>query len=180
MKVMREAVKAVQRYVAGPAWKDYIIFPHLLKATDASDAQLDSHIRANTGAILHGVGTAAMSAKNAKGGVVNPDLYVKGISGLRIVDASVLIRNLHDVEYDADFSSRLVAPCAVCSYTSCCICCCGAGCGPNKVHMEVLIVLKGKQLPVFCLESIHGYLYPVFTLVIAWLSAGRQRLGRKG
>lgn len=121
---MREAVKAAQRYVAGPAWKDYIISPHLPKATDTSDAQLDTFIRANTGAILHGVGTAAMSAKNAKGGVVNPDLRVKGISGLRIVDASVLVRNRHDVEYDADFSSLLVAPCAICSYTSRCICCC--------------------------------------------------------
>lgn len=39
---------------------------------------------------MHALGTAAMSAEDAKDGVVNPDLRVKGAAGLRIVDASVL------------------------------------------------------------------------------------------
>jgi choline dehydrogenase-like flavoprotein len=42
----------------------------------------------------HLVGSAAMSAPDADYGVVNPDLRVKGVTGLRIVDASVMVRRL--------------------------------------------------------------------------------------
>jgi len=38
----------------------------------------------------HAVGTASMSPKGASWGVVDPDLTVKKVQGLRIVDASVL------------------------------------------------------------------------------------------
>ncbi|KAJ3731443.1 glucose-methanol-choline oxidoreductase, partial [Lentinula guzmanii] len=37
----------------------------------------------------HPVGTVAMSAKDADNGVVDPDSILKGVDGLRVVDASV-------------------------------------------------------------------------------------------
>jgi hypothetical protein len=43
--------------------------------------------------MLHLVGSAAMSAQDAKQGVVDPDLLFKGVHGLRIIDASVLVSN---------------------------------------------------------------------------------------
>jgi choline dehydrogenase-like flavoprotein len=41
--------------------------------------------------VWHPVGSAAMTAKNAGFGVVNPDLTVKGVKGLRVIDASVFV-----------------------------------------------------------------------------------------
>jgi len=49
-----------------------------------SDAEIDTHIRATAGVTQHPVGTCAI------GPVVDPDLRVHGIAGLRVVDASVM------------------------------------------------------------------------------------------
>ncbi|KAF8884157.1 hypothetical protein BD779DRAFT_1443292 [Infundibulicybe gibba] len=87
---MREAVRSAQRFVAGPAWKGYIIAPVGGLENATTDQDLDDYIRSNTATIFHPVGTASMSAKAAAHGVVDPDLVVKGVLGLRVVDASVL------------------------------------------------------------------------------------------
>ncbi|KAF8164484.1 aryl-alcohol oxidase [Mycena galopus ATCC 62051] len=57
---------------------------------NVTTAALDEIIRNSAGVGLHMVGSAAMSPRDAIWGVVNPDLLVKGVDGLRIVDASVL------------------------------------------------------------------------------------------
>jgi choline dehydrogenase-like flavoprotein len=96
MFVMREALRASARFAAAPVFANYIIAPDGFNAT-ATDAELDEFIRANSGTVFHPVGTAAMSAKNADFGVVNPDLLVKGLQGLRIVDLSVLVSFIHNL-----------------------------------------------------------------------------------
>lgn len=88
---MREAIRAAQRFLAAPAWKDYVIEPLGDLANATTDAQLDVHILANSRVFYHPVSTARMSPKGAKFGVVDPDLRVKGASGLRVADASVLV-----------------------------------------------------------------------------------------
>ncbi|KAJ6625796.1 GMC oxidoreductase-domain-containing protein [Mycena sp. CBHHK59/15] len=85
--VMREAVKNVQRFVTAPAWNGYILASQINATTDA---ELDDYIRSESSSEYHPVGTAAMSPKGAVYGVVDPDLRVKGVVGLRVVDASVL------------------------------------------------------------------------------------------
>ncbi|KAF5319570.1 hypothetical protein D9619_008592 [Psilocybe cf. subviscida] len=56
-------------------------------------AQTDEHIavaaRDSVASIFHPTSTACMSPKGASWGVLDPDLRVKGVSGLRVVDASV-------------------------------------------------------------------------------------------
>ncbi|KAJ6451318.1 alcohol oxidase [Mycena sanguinolenta] len=89
MFVLRESLRASARFAAAPAFSNYIIGPFSFNATD-TDAELDEFIRANAGTVFHPVGTAAMSAKGANFGVVDPDLLVKGLQKLRIVDLSVL------------------------------------------------------------------------------------------
>ena len=53
-----------------------------------SDHQIDVHIRATAGTTQHPVGTCAMG--NGPNAVVDPELRVQGIEGLRVVDASVM------------------------------------------------------------------------------------------
>ncbi|KAF7343506.1 Pyranose dehydrogenase 1 [Mycena sanguinolenta] len=89
MFVLREALRASARFAAAPVFSNYIIAPFSFNATD-TDPELDEFIRANAGTVFHPVGTAAMSAKGANFGVVDPDLTVKGLQKLRIVDLSVL------------------------------------------------------------------------------------------
>ncbi|KAF8875348.1 alcohol oxidase [Gymnopilus junonius] len=84
---LREGVKAAHRFAAAPAWKNYIIAP-LSNAT--TDDEIEAFLRTAAGTIFHPIGTAAMTPKNAGFGVVDPDLTVKAVAGLRIVDASVL------------------------------------------------------------------------------------------
>ncbi|KAJ7863598.1 pyranose dehydrogenase [Mycena olivaceomarginata] len=84
----REAIKKVLNFFKAPIWRDYIIAP-ILDVENLTDDALDQFIRNSASAAFHLVGTAAMSAKGARYGVVDPDLRVKGASRLRIIDASV-------------------------------------------------------------------------------------------
>jgi len=61
----------------------------LLPGADAIDDEaLDAHVRARSQTLYHPVGTCRMGEDEAA--VVAPDLRVRGIDGLRIVDASVI------------------------------------------------------------------------------------------
>ncbi|KAF5349556.1 hypothetical protein D9756_008804 [Leucocoprinus leucothites] len=86
----RESVKASQRFFSAPAWKDYVVAPFRPPANATSDEDLDAYLRQNAISSSHAAGTCAMSAEDAQYGVVNPDLRVKGIKGLRVVDASIM------------------------------------------------------------------------------------------
>ncbi|KAF9444132.1 GMC oxidoreductase [Macrolepiota fuliginosa MF-IS2] len=83
----REGIKSAVKFSKAPVWENVITG---LLANATTDAEIDAFIRNNTVSGLHPVGTAAMSSVNASWGVVDPDLLVKRVSGLRIVDASVL------------------------------------------------------------------------------------------
>ncbi len=87
----REGIKKAIRFTQAPVWKGIIADPSSPPSNVTTDADIEAFIR-NTGAsALHPVGTASMSPRNANWGVVNPDLLVKQTSGLRIVDASVIV-----------------------------------------------------------------------------------------
>ena len=61
----------------------------LFGVTDGmSDAQWEQHIRARADTIYHPVGTCRMGVDDAA--VVDPQLRVRGLQGLRVVDASVM------------------------------------------------------------------------------------------
>ncbi|KIK60427.1 hypothetical protein GYMLUDRAFT_43738 [Collybiopsis luxurians FD-317 M1] len=88
---MREAIKTGVLFMSASAWDEYVIGPTAeLAAALESDDALNEFIRNTSGYTEHYVGTASMTSINADYGVVNPDLLVKGVKGLRIVDASIL------------------------------------------------------------------------------------------
>ncbi|KAF9061419.1 aryl-alcohol-oxidase from pleurotus Eryingii [Rhodocollybia butyracea] len=86
---VREAFRATKRFLAAQSWDGYILAPPTNATTDE---ELDEYVRENAATENHPAGTAAMSSKNAAYGVVDPDLLVKGLRGLRIVDASIFPR----------------------------------------------------------------------------------------
>ncbi|KAI0676239.1 hypothetical protein C8Q78DRAFT_1065147 [Trametes maxima] len=89
LHVVREGIKMGHRFVRARAWDGYFIRPlaHL-----ETDAEIEEYIRENAVSFFHPVATAAMSPADANWGVVNSDLLVKGVRGLRVVDASVVPR----------------------------------------------------------------------------------------
>ncbi|KAJ7919010.1 aryl-alcohol oxidase [Mycena leptocephala] len=91
MFAMRVAVKKAVKFLSAEAWKDYVIRPldNLAQALTSEEA-LEAYIRETSIAAAHPVGSAAMSPKNATWGVVDPDLLLKGATGIRIIDASVM------------------------------------------------------------------------------------------
>jgi choline dehydrogenase len=62
----------------------------LPQAAALPDHELDALLRRETGDIQHAAGSCRMSGVNDADGVVNPDGTVKGISGLRVADASIM------------------------------------------------------------------------------------------
>jgi len=82
-------LKTAIKFVTAPVWKDYIIQITSPPANATSDAEFEQFVRNTSITAFHLTGTSMMTAVTASYGVVNPDLKVKGISGLRIVDASV-------------------------------------------------------------------------------------------
>ncbi|KIJ39504.1 GMC oxidoreductase [Sphaerobolus stellatus SS14] len=89
LTALQEGVKRAKGFFSAPAWDGYILDLTGPFANTTTDAEEVDAIRENANTVWHLVGTAAMSPNTANYGVVNPDLRVKGIQGLRVVDASV-------------------------------------------------------------------------------------------
>ncbi|HXQ51679.1 MAG TPA: GMC family oxidoreductase N-terminal domain-containing protein [Stellaceae bacterium] len=55
-----------------------------------SDADIDAHVRKTAATVFHPLGTCKMGADSDETAVVDGELKVRGIDGLRVVDASVM------------------------------------------------------------------------------------------
>ncbi len=89
-RVMRECVK-IGRDIASQAALDPYRGDEYFPGRDIrSDAEIDAWVRANAETIYHPVGTCKMGAAGDPMAVVDEQLRVRGIAGLRVVDASVM------------------------------------------------------------------------------------------
>lgn len=130
LPLMREAVRSILRLASAPVWSDYIIGPAdpSQPTLSSSDEEIDMFIRSNARSAYHVVGTSSMSKEGAKTGVVDPNLLLKNAGGVRIVDASVLVRYFYIiVSWDSIANIRFAVSSAFCScraYTGIDVCAC--------------------------------------------------------
>ena len=87
-KTMIEGLKITRNIFAQPAFRDLWDQEMLPGAQFTSDEQIGDQIARHGGTVFHMTGTCRMGTdKNA---VVDPQLRVHGIQGLRVIDASVM------------------------------------------------------------------------------------------
>jgi len=87
-KTMVEGVKMVREIHAQPAFRDLWEREVLPGASVQSEAEVLDFVRSSGGTVFHASGTCRIGADAMA--VVDPDLRVRGISSLRIADASVM------------------------------------------------------------------------------------------
>lgn len=88
MAMLVQGLRIAQRLAGAQTLKPWAeaIYP----STNASDEELTTHIRADVGTVFHPVGTARMGSVDDPRTVVDPELRVRGVVGLRVADASVM------------------------------------------------------------------------------------------
>ena len=89
-RVMRESVRIGRRVVAQAALEPYRGDELAPGADVMTDDQIDAWVRATGETIYHPVGTCKMGAADDSLAVVDAELRVRGLAGLRVIDASVM------------------------------------------------------------------------------------------
>jgi choline dehydrogenase-like flavoprotein len=88
LELLLRGVNLSRRLLAAPAW-DKVRGPEFRPGADVqSDDALREYIRKTCGTVFHPVGTCRMG-RDADA-VVDPELRVHGVDGLRVVDASIM------------------------------------------------------------------------------------------
>jgi len=89
-RTIRDGLKLVRR-IAGAAPLSAFAARELAPGADKqSDSDLDAHIRATAATAHHPLGTCRMGPASDRMAVVDPQLRLYGVAGLRVVDASVM------------------------------------------------------------------------------------------
>ncbi|GAA4246397.1 GMC family oxidoreductase [Dactylosporangium darangshiense] len=92
LEVLMWGVRQAERLARTEALRPYAGEPMAPYEGPADDAGLAESIRQHSETLYHPVGTCRMGADDDEGAVVDPQLRVRGLKGLRVVDASVMPR----------------------------------------------------------------------------------------
>jgi choline dehydrogenase len=90
MEVLKKAVKRMRNMMHQPAIQKYISSEIIPGDHVVSDSELEQEIRKNGATAYHQCGSCAMGPNEDS--VLDPQLRVRGVSGLRVADASVIPR----------------------------------------------------------------------------------------
>jgi choline dehydrogenase len=88
--VLLTGIKLARRIAAQPALQGWIERELAPGADAVTDDELIDYIRKTHNTVYHPAGTARMGAPDDPRAVLDPQLRVKGVTGLRVADASVL------------------------------------------------------------------------------------------
>ncbi len=88
MKALLAGIKLAREIAAAAAFGPYRGAEYLPGASAKSDQDLENHIRSMVELLYHPCGTCKMGKDDEA--VVDPELRVRGVSGLRVADASVM------------------------------------------------------------------------------------------
>jgi choline dehydrogenase len=88
LRVLREGIRLAREIFAQKPYDDFRGSEYAPGAGVSSDADLDTYIRATANTLYHPVGTCKMGADEMA--VVDTRLRVRGIDGLRVIDASIM------------------------------------------------------------------------------------------
>ncbi len=89
-RTIRDGLRLVRRLAGTPPLNAFAARELAPGADKQSDADLDAYIRATAATAHHPLGTCKMGPASDRMAVVDPELRVNGVAGLRIVDASVM------------------------------------------------------------------------------------------
>ncbi|GAA2848716.1 GMC family oxidoreductase N-terminal domain-containing protein [Pseudonocardia halophobica] len=82
------ASRAARAITEAPAFRDFVTAELAPGPSVQTDAEWEEWVRAKSGALYHPIGTCRMGSDPEA--VVDPQLRVNGVEGLRVVDASVM------------------------------------------------------------------------------------------
>lgn len=88
LRALREGLRLSREIIAQKAFDDFRGSEYAPGSPATSDADLDRYIRSTAMTLYHPVGTCRMGTD--EGAVVDPQLRVRGVEALRVVDASVM------------------------------------------------------------------------------------------
>jgi len=88
IKALRDGIRLSRTIIAQQAFDDFRGIEYAPGADATSDSDLDAYIRKNSTTLYHPVGTCKMGADDMA--VVDASLRVRGVEGLRVIDASIM------------------------------------------------------------------------------------------
>ena len=87
-RTLVEALRMARKLFEQPELRGHVVEETVPGAAARDDAGLLAYARVNGGTVYHGAGTCRMGQDD--GAVVDPQLRVRGVAGLRVVDAAVM------------------------------------------------------------------------------------------
>ncbi len=89
-KAMRAGIRLAREIFSQKSLRRFIASEIAPGPDKTSDADLDAHVRKTAATVFHPLGTCKMGAYKVENAVVDAELKVRGVAGLRVVDASVM------------------------------------------------------------------------------------------